>query len=226
MRTTNTKDDRNRLLHDYFSRQAEECVRLCQADRQSAGSESNAQSAFRRSAVEGHERSKSEIGVEIARHARELGERHPEWWLNDRVRGIYKCNVFLDRVGRISGARLPWKPGEIPRVRDMIPQLQKDSQHWEQVWPDGKHDIDRFAKKAGDFAMWNKTMTMLKPSGHGVEHDHIEHCGVLDSKGELLYAGSPSSEGYTQTPLRYFTHGVLGAPTAVFRYKGKIDYSH
>lgn len=146
-------------------------------------------------------------GEDIAKHAQDLGENHPERWRNEGH--LHKCNLYLDSVMRASGVDLPWHKDEIPSVHNMRLQLQEHPNDWEQVWPNGKTPYSAIKQQAGDIALWDKKIPGIP---------HLDHCGILDGTGGISYAGSDVYNGYAKSVLKYMTDSpAFGYPTAIFR---------
>jgi len=160
-------------------------------------------------------------GKDIAKHAHELGERHPDMWVNEQgPHGeIRKCNLFVDRTYRDLGAPLPWGKGHTPTVH-VMQQLLSHSRDWETVYRSSQ-SFNAYKPQAGDLAIWNKTITTPYRRGDGsieMQHKHIEHSGIIGTEGEIVYAGS--ARGYAESDFQSMSHAVAwGPPTAIFRPK-------
>lgn len=156
--------------------------------------------------------SKKEIlptGIEIAKHAKALGELHREWWQNEGPNEeIRKCNLYGDRVYRDMKVPLPWDGKSIPNVHGMKTALLK-SNDWEVVYTD-KQPFDAYRPHSGDFVIWDKVILEL----------HLHHCGVVGNVGEIMYAGSGFDHGYTESNFKDMVGAPsYGRPSYIFRSK-------
>jgi hypothetical protein len=81
--------------------------------------------------------------------------------------------------------------------------------------------FDSYKPQAGDLAIWDKTITLPYKIGNGtvvMQHQHLEHSGIICADGEIVYAGSAS--GYAESDFERMSHSVAyGSPSAIFRSK-------
>jgi hypothetical protein len=142
-----------------------------------------------------NQNSAQEIAAKQARLAVFFAEsqKHNHKWDSDHLHGIYKCNLFLDACLRVAQVELPWTPGHVPTVQEIRRHPPHD---WQ---PLSKND----KTSAGDVVIWD----------HGSYH----HCGILDGKGNVIYAGSPVEAGWAKSELRLMELSPLGKPNVTFR---------
>jgi hypothetical protein len=154
--------------------------------------------------------------VDVARHAHELGENHPDWWKNEgKDHQIRKCNLFADRVFRDLQIPLPWDGQSTPTVQGMLPKLA-NSNDWSLVYSDDK-PFGTYVPQPGDFALWNKTIVSRTYSG-GTLRTPLQHCGIIGTDGEIMYAGSGVTGGYAESDFNLMrAAATYGAPTAIYR---------
>jgi len=162
--------------------------------------------------------SKDVRGNDVARHAHELGEKHPAMWKNEGPHGeIRKCNLFADKVFRDLGVSLPWEKGHTPTVHNMKSMLAH-SPDWNAIFHTGQN-FQSYKPQAGDLAIWDKTISMPYHRQNGtvvMQRSHVEHCGVIGAGGEIVYAGS--ARGYSESDFKAMSHSeAFGAPSFIFR---------
>jgi hypothetical protein len=159
---------------------------------------------------------KNPSGVEIANHAKALGELHTQWWQNEGAHHeIRKCNLFADRVFRDMHVPLPWDKTHIPAVHGMVLQLAKSSD-WKLIYSD-KQSIAHYKPQPGDFILWDKTVSFHEYNGT-ITHKHLEHSDVIGTEGDILYAGSDVTGGYVASDARgMFSSQAFGQPSVVYR---------
>lgn len=148
-------------------------------------------------------------GIEIAKHAKALGELHRDWWRNEGPNDeIRKCNLYGDRVYRDLQVPLPWAGKSIPNVHGMKNALLK-SDDWEVVYTDNKA-FETYKAKSGDFVIWDKVILDMS----------LHHCGVVGNAGEIMYAGSGFDHGYTESNFKDMVGAPsYGRPSYIFRSK-------
>jgi hypothetical protein len=158
-------------------------------------------------------------GNDIARHAHELGEKHPSMWATERgPHGeIRKCNLFADKACRDLDLPLPWEKGHTPTVHHMKQQLMH-SPDWKPVYQTGQ-PFDSYKPRPGDLAIWDKTISSPYHRTDGtvvMQRTPIEHCGIIGTDGEIVYAGS--ARGYAESDFELMSHAVAwGPPSVIFR---------
>ncbi len=148
-------------------------------------------------------------GIEIAKHAKALGELHRDWWRNEGINEeVRKCNLYGDRVYRDMKVPLPWTGKAIPNVHGMKAALLK-SNDWEVVYTD-KKPFDTYKAHSGDFVIWDKKILDMS----------LHHCGVVGGSGEIMYAGSGFDHGYTESNFKDMVGAPsYGRPSFIFRSK-------
>ena len=154
-------------------------------------------------------------GTDIAKHAHELGQQHPGWWVNEGPHcDIRKCNLFADRVYRDIHVPLPWDLQHIPTVHGMHQQLARSSE-WQLVYS-AKLPLTNYHPQPGDLALWDKTVHSTL-NGRPWSHS-LEHCGIIDGNGVICYAGA--WRGYAESDFKEMCSSeAFTGPSAVYRSK-------